>query len=86
VAHWPKDKRDTTLAFVLIRIVAETAQHAGHADIIRELIDGRAAPIMTRSEMSLGGESTSLGSRPQRIRSRQAFAPASQPRRFGRCR
>jgi hypothetical protein len=44
VAHWPEDKRDTTLAFVLIRIVAETAQHAGHADIIRELIDGRAGP------------------------------------------
>jgi hypothetical protein len=25
----------------LIRMVGETAQHAGHADIIRELIDGR---------------------------------------------
>jgi hypothetical protein len=25
----------------LIRMVAETAQHAGHADIVRELIDGR---------------------------------------------
>jgi Protein of unknown function (DUF664) len=44
VAHWPKNKRDTTLAVLLIRMVAETAQHAGHADIIRELIDGRAGP------------------------------------------
>jgi hypothetical protein len=25
-------------------MVAETAQHAGHADIVRELIDGRAGP------------------------------------------
>jgi hypothetical protein len=25
---------------VLLHIVAETAQHAGHADIIREAIDG----------------------------------------------
>jgi hypothetical protein len=25
-------------------MVAETAQHAGHADIIRELIDGRGGP------------------------------------------
>jgi hypothetical protein len=42
VAHWPPDRRDTTLGFLLIRMVAETAQHAGHADIIRELIDGKA--------------------------------------------
>jgi hypothetical protein len=25
-------------------MVAETAQHAGHADILRELIDGRGGP------------------------------------------
>ena len=42
VAHWQEGKRDTTLGVLLIRMVAETAQHAGHADIIRELIDGRA--------------------------------------------
>jgi Protein of unknown function (DUF664) len=44
VAHWPEDRRGTTLGALLIRMVAETAQHAGHADIIRELIDGRAGP------------------------------------------
>jgi hypothetical protein len=42
VAHWPQDRRDTTLGVLLIRMAAETAQHAGHADIIRELIDGKA--------------------------------------------
>lgn len=42
VAHWPEDGRETTLGFLLIRMVAETAQHAGHADIVRELIDGHA--------------------------------------------
>jgi uncharacterized protein DUF664 len=40
VKHWPAGKRDTTLGFLLIRMIAETAQHAGHADISRELIDG----------------------------------------------
>lgn len=40
VAHWPADRRSTTLGVLLIRMVSETAQHAGHADIIRELIDG----------------------------------------------
>lgn len=44
VAHWPADRRGTTLGVLLIRMVAETAQHAGHADIIRELIDRRAGP------------------------------------------
>ena len=42
VAHWPEERRDTTLGTLLIRMVAETAQHAGHADIVRELIDGHA--------------------------------------------
>ena len=44
VPHWPEERRDTTLGVLLIRMVAETAQHAGHADIIRELIDGRGGP------------------------------------------
>lgn len=44
VAHWPEDRRETTLAVLLIRMVAETAQHAGHADIVRELIDGKGGP------------------------------------------
>ena len=44
VAHWPEDRRNTTLGVLLIRMVAETAQHAGHADIIRELIDGTGGP------------------------------------------
>jgi hypothetical protein len=44
VAHWPEDRRETTLGVLIIRMVAETAQHAGHADIIRELIDGKGGP------------------------------------------
>jgi hypothetical protein len=44
VPHWPEERRDTTFGVLLIRMVNETAQHAGHADILRELIDGRAGP------------------------------------------
>jgi hypothetical protein len=32
-------QQDTTLGVLLIRVIGETAQHAGHADIVRELID-----------------------------------------------
>ncbi len=42
VAHWDETDRQTTLGAMDIMMVWETAQHAGHADIIRELIDGTA--------------------------------------------
>ncbi|GAA5072648.1 DinB family protein [Nocardia iowensis] len=42
VLWWAEERRKTTLGALLVRVVAETAQHAGHADILREIIDGRA--------------------------------------------
>ena len=41
VSWWPEERQHTTLGSLLVRVVAETAQHAGHADILREVIDGR---------------------------------------------
>jgi hypothetical protein len=41
VAWWPEERRATTFGHLVARVVAETAQHAGHCDIVRELIDGR---------------------------------------------
>lgn len=41
VSWWPEERRQTTLGHLLARILDETARHAGHADILRELIDGR---------------------------------------------
>lgn len=42
VDWWAPQDAETTLGFLLVRMVAETAHHAGHADIVRELIDGAA--------------------------------------------
>ena len=41
VPHWGEDHRRTTFGELLVRVVDETAHHAGHADIVRELIDGQ---------------------------------------------
>jgi uncharacterized damage-inducible protein DinB len=39
---WWGEHGDVTLHLILIHEIAETARHAGHADIVRELIDGAA--------------------------------------------
>jgi uncharacterized damage-inducible protein DinB len=40
VPWWPPERRDVTLHRILVHMIAETNRHAGHADIVRELIDG----------------------------------------------
>ena len=40
VPWWPEGEDDVTLHHALTRVVADTQRHAGHADIIRELLDG----------------------------------------------
>ena len=40
VPWWPPERCEITLHHALVRVVAETSRHAGHADIVRELIDG----------------------------------------------
>jgi uncharacterized damage-inducible protein DinB len=42
VPWWPEERRVVTLHQILVHMISETARHAGHADILRELIDGRA--------------------------------------------
>jgi uncharacterized damage-inducible protein DinB len=39
VPWWPDDRSEVTLHRILIHMIAETSRHAGHADIVRELID-----------------------------------------------
>ena len=42
VPWWPAEKSEVTLHRVLVHMIAETNRHAGHADIVREIIDGSA--------------------------------------------
>ncbi|HSJ91689.1 MAG TPA: DinB family protein [Ilumatobacter sp.] len=40
VPWWPEERAAVTLHTVLVHMTAEVHRHAGHADVVRELIDG----------------------------------------------
>ncbi|WP_022918467.1 DinB family protein [Ruania albidiflava] len=42
VSWWGAEGQQVTLGRVLVHVVSEVARHAGHADIVRELIDSAA--------------------------------------------
>ena len=51
-APWfPKDVDAWSVRWVLLHVIEETARHAGHADIVRESVDGATAfPLMAAAE------------------------------------
>jgi uncharacterized damage-inducible protein DinB len=42
VPWWPEERAEVTLHQILVHMTVETARHAGHIDIVRELIDSKA--------------------------------------------
>ena len=51
VPWYPDDVDAWSVRWVLLHLIAETARHAGHADIVRESIDGATAfPLMAAAE------------------------------------
>ncbi len=55
VPHWPAERAEVTLHRVLVQLIAETHRHAGHADIVRELVDG-AVGLRADNPNMAGGE------------------------------
>ena len=48
---WFADLEGCTVRWVLLHLVEETARHAGHADILREALDGAlSTPLMAAAE------------------------------------
>lgn len=40
VAWWPEDRNTVTLGQIIVHMALDEARHAGHADILREQLDG----------------------------------------------
>jgi Protein of unknown function (DUF664)/PNKP adenylyltransferase domain, C-terminal region len=56
VPWWPPDRNEVTLHHVLVRVATETGRHAGHADIVRELIDGAVGQTADRPNLPPSGQ------------------------------
>ena len=51
VPWFPDDVEAWSVRWVLLHLIEETARHAGHADIVRESVDGATAfPLMAAAE------------------------------------
>lgn len=55
VPWWPEERNEVTLHRILAHLIAETNRHAGHADIVRELIDGAAGLRPDGDNLAPGG-------------------------------
>ena len=51
VPWWPPEHSEVTLHRILVHTIAEAHRHAGHADIVREHVDGA-----TMYELMAGAE------------------------------
>jgi Protein of unknown function (DUF664) len=56
VPWWSEKSKNTTLGRILVHMIAETDRHLGHADIVRELIDGSAGMRATSSNLPDGDQ------------------------------
>lgn len=51
VPWWPDGRSELTLHHAVVRVIADTHRHAGHADILRELLDGGAGETETATSL-----------------------------------
>lgn len=57
VRGWPPERSSVTLHQILVHVIAETHRHAGHADVVRELVDGTVGLRPDHDNMPRGDES-----------------------------
>jgi hypothetical protein len=81
VPSWPEHRRIVTLHQILVHMVAETSRHAGHADIVRELIDGTTGLSADSAGTSAADKTWWAGHRERVERAAQTARPDAEPTR-----
>lgn len=56
VPWFPDDLDEWSVRWVLLHLIEETARHAGHADIIRESVDGATSGPLIAGRRRLGAD------------------------------
>ncbi|MER6272498.1 DinB family protein [Streptomyces sp. NPDC001797] len=56
VPWWPEERREVTLNHIVVRVISDTQRHAGHADIVRELIDGSVGYLQGKDNLPPGDQ------------------------------
>jgi hypothetical protein len=56
VPWWSAARAEVTLHQILLHMIAETHRHAGHADLVRELIDGAAGWLPGKENLPDGDQ------------------------------
>ncbi|MEV5594087.1 DinB family protein [Streptomyces sp. NPDC052496] len=54
-APWYPPKAEQSMRWLVLHLIEETARHAGHADIIRESLDGKTAFTLVDEERAAQG-------------------------------
>ena len=76
VPWWPPEHSEVTLHRILVHTIAEAHRHAGHADLVRELVDGSAG-LADGGEMLAPGDASWWAERRDRLErvAREAGTP-----------
>ena len=77
VPWWPEEQRVVTLLQVLVHLIAEGHRHVGHADVVRELVDGTVGVAPGNHDV-VSGDPVRWRAHRQRVEAAAAlFAPES---------
>ncbi|MGL5849395.1 MAG: DinB family protein [Phycicoccus sp.] len=78
VPWWPPERRRVTVHLLLAHLIAETHRHAGHADIVRELVDGAAGMQMSATNLP-GGDAAWWAAYRERVETAARQASGTTP-------
>lgn len=67
VPWWPTERADVTLQQVIVHVLTDLSRHAGHADVVREKIDGTVGMLPHATNVDAGTDWTAYRAKLTRI-------------------